>query len=50
MTLSQFFCEDRNLMQLTEEEKELFLKWKMLLRYGTSDGNRDEWTFPHYFA
>ena len=30
ITLSQFFCEDGNLIELTEEEKELFLRWKKL--------------------
>lgn len=30
MTLSQFFCEDGNLIELTEEEKELVSRWKQL--------------------
>lgn len=30
MTLSQFFCEDENLMELTEEEKKLISRWKQL--------------------
>lgn len=28
MTLSQFFCEDGNLIELTDEEKELISRWK----------------------
>ena len=30
MTLSQFFCEDGNLIELTDEEKELISRWKQL--------------------
>lgn len=30
MTLSQFFYEDGNLIELTEEEKELLSRWKKL--------------------
>ena len=29
-TLSQFFCEDGNLIELTDEEKELISRWKQL--------------------